>query len=198
MDKKVFFYILLFVFLFSQSVFAGFIAENTNKPNDLIYANQAQGYGVYVPVGVKLSVILSQELNSKTAVVGQNVNAILINDFRYRNQLIASSGSIVSGNIVFNKKASMAGKDAQMQVKFTTITTPYNNVIPISAVIETSDLSGILKGKNSNVSTIKDATVLNGGLGVAKALGTKGNEILILPNTKINIIFNQPITLGAT
>ena len=194
-----------------------------------------QGYALYVPAGTATNAILSQELNSSTASVGQTVSAILSEDFKYNGTVIAPAGSTISGTVTKNKKAGIANRNAEMEVRFTTIRTPYNNVIPVSAVISTNDLSGILKGgtkKDAAKEYAKDAvvgaglgavlgtamgamaggskgresgsvgrgaiygTALGGGLGVAKAVATKGENISIPSNSQINIVFDQPITLG--
>ena len=48
-----------------------------------------QGYALYVPAGATTTAVLSQELNSQTAVVGTAVSAVLTNDFMYNGTLIA-------------------------------------------------------------------------------------------------------------
>jgi hypothetical protein len=121
-----------------------------------------QGYALYVPAGITLDVVLSCEINSQSAVIGQTINAILTEDFIYNETTIASAGSVINGTIVSNKKAGYGNRNAQTQIKFTTIRTPYNNIIPISASIATDDLSGILKGataKDSAVEYAKDAAI---------------------------------------
>lgn len=105
-----------------------------------------QGYALFVPAGVTCSAILSNEINSLSAVVGQTINLVLPTDFKYNNKLIAPSGSTITGNIVQTNKAGYGNRNAKMQIKFTTIRTPYNNIIPINAVIATTDGTGILKG----------------------------------------------------
>ena len=188
-----------------------------------------QGYALYVPAGTTCQAVLSQEINSQSATVGQVINAILTEDFTYNGTTIATAGSTISGTVVSNRKAGFGGKNAQMQIRFTTIRTPYNNVIPISAIIVTDDSTGILKGgtaKDATKEYAKDTvigagagaalgtamgalsggsvgkgaiygTAIGGGLGVAKAVATKGEIISIPANSRLNLVFDQPITLGA-
>lgn len=137
-------------------------------------SDNLKGYVLYVPIGTTANAVLSQNVNSKSIVSGAVVNAILIEDFKYNGNLIASSGSVVQGNIVKAKKANLNAKYAQIQIRFTSIRTPYNNVIPISAIILTSDKSGIIKSEIE-----------------------EGGGIKLSANTKIKIYFDQPITLGA-
>lgn len=135
-------------------------------------ASNLQGYALFVPAGVTTTAVLSQEINSNSAVVGQSVNAILTQDFCYNNQVIAAAGSVIMGSVVSNQKAGFGNRNAKTMVKFTMIRTPYNNVIPISAVIATTDSTGVLKGgttKDSAKEYAKDTII---GAGSGAALGT--------------------------
>ena len=197
MNKKTYLYIALSLFLISSNAFgnANFQHANPSYEKD---SSTLQGYTLYVPTGARVSAVLSQEINSKTATVGQNISAILTEDFKYNGQLIAPSGSVILGSVV-SKRKSAIGENAQMQIRFTTIRTPYNNLIPINAIIATSDSTGILRGastKDSAKENAKDSTV-KGESGVVKAVAVKGKDIKIASNSQINIIFDQPITLGA-
>ncbi len=109
-------------------------------------SSNLQGYALFVPAGITCSAVLSNEINSLSAVAGQTINLVLPTDFKYNNKLIAPSGSTITGNIVQTNKAGYGNRNAKMLVKFTTIRTPYNNIIPINAVIATNDGSGILRG----------------------------------------------------
>ena len=199
MDKKIFLYILSFVLTVNVSALASVDSQYGKKPNDLSCNSQLQNYILHVPAGIKTTAILSQDINSKTALVGQPISAILTKDLKYNNELIAPSDSVISGNIVFNKRAGLSGKGAQMQIRFTTIRTPYNNIIPINALIETNDSTGIIKAADiKNTSSIAETAVaLDGALEAAKTITTKGNNILIPANSTISLVFDQPITLGA-
>ena len=233
MNKKAISALLLSTALFTPMTFAASNFKYTAPQNYYNqgynnYAQNLQGYALYVPAGATCSVVLSGELNSSSAVVGQTVSAILTEDFTYNGNLIASSGSTVLGTVTLAKKSGFGGRNAQLQVRFTTIRTPYNNIIPISAVIATDDSTGILKGgtaKDSSKEYLKDAvvgsgagavlgtalgamsggsvgkgaiygTAVGGGLGLAKAVATKGEAISVPANSKINLLFDQPITLG--
>lgn len=207
------------------------LADSNFKYTPQAQQNQSnlQGYALFVPAGVTCNAVLSQAINSKSAVVGQSVTAILMEDFTYNGSLIASSGSTIIGSIVQTRKAGFANRDAQIQIRFTTIRTPYNNIIPISAVIATSDSTGVLKagtakdaakeyakdtiigagagaalgtamGALSSGSVGKGAiygTALGAGIGVIKGAANKGDDIVIPANSQINLLFDQPITLGA-
>lgn len=131
-----------------------------------------QGYAIYVPAGITASAVLSTEINSQNAVVGSVVSAILVEDFIYNGTQIAGAGSVINGSIVSVKKAGYGNRNAQMQIRFTTIRTPYNNIIPISATVATSDLTGVLKGGTMKDSALEYAknTVIGSASGAV--LGT--------------------------
>ena len=196
MYKKILNYIFLTLLFIVQNAFAqndfGLSYNSTSSKNTPIEPMSAK-YTLYVPTGAKISAVLSQDINSNTAIVGQTIAAVLTEDFVYKNNVIASSGSVILGSIVFNRRAGIVGKNAQMQIRYTAIRTPYNNIIPISAVMETNDKTGILKG------SIKEGINANfgGGLALAKTVATRGDNIYIPSNSRVNIVFDQPITLGA-
>ena len=125
------------------------------------------------PSGTEKKAILAQIVSLKTAVVGQKVEAILLDDFIYDDNVIAPKNSVVIGSIVSYFNSEKTTDESTLHVKFTTIRTPYNNIIPISAVIKTDNENGVLKPDKET------------------------NEILLKPNKEINILFTQPITLSA-
>ena len=153
-----------------------FLSINLSSANN-VYASSKikpsenyQGFVVHVPCGATANVVLANEINSKNAVIGQSIEAILTKDFIYKDKIIASEGSVVNGSIVQFKKPMNNNEIPELQIKFTTIRTPYNNIIPISATILNGDDSDVLK-------SLKD--------------------IKIPANSKLTLYFDQPITLGA-
>lgn len=130
-----------------------------------------KGYVVVVPAGENMPVTTTMELNSSTATLGQAVSAILSNDFYYNNVLVAPAGSTVTGNVTFVKKDGRAGKNGQLQVRFTQINTPYGNIIPISAMIKTTDGTGILKAGTAKDTTKDYAKDVAVGSGVGAVAG---------------------------
>lgn len=143
-----------------------------------------------VPAGSNFQAVTTGELNSATMLLGQAVNLSLGQDFYYDNKLVAPAGSVVNGTVVHLKKASFAGRHGQLQIRFTSITTPYGQMIPIAGLIKTTDNTGILKGgtaKDTTKDYAKDLTigaasgavgglvmgaVSDGSVGKGAALGT--------------------------
>ena len=91
--------------------------------------------------------------------------------------MVAPAGSTLQGNVTLAKKGNHAGINGQLQVRFTQIVTPYGNVIPISAMIKTTDGTGILvagTAKDSAKTYVKDIGV---GAGAGALAGLVGGAI---------------------
>jgi len=131
-----------------------------------------QGYVVVVPAGTNIQVTTTSILGSDNLTLGQAVSAVLAQDFVYNGVTVAPAGSMVAGNVTLVRKGGHAGKNGQLQIRFTQITTPYGNVIPISAMVKTSDGTGILKSATASDSAkgyAKDAVI---GTAAGAILGT--------------------------
>ena len=77
---------------------------------------------------------------------GQTVTVALGSDFYYNGNLIAPAGSSVTGTALEVSKAKHGSMNGKLLLRFTQIVTPYGVQIPISAVIKTTDNSGVLVG----------------------------------------------------
>jgi len=130
----------------------------------------------YAPAGMVCNAVLSENIHSSSTVVGQNVSVILIDDLKYKGRVIASSGSTILGTITQNKIAGLGSNATKLRIRFTTIRTPYNNLIPVSAVVMTNDKSGYI-----TANTAENAE----------------NKVIMSANSKINLLFDQPITVTA-
>lgn len=149
-----------------------------------------QGTVFMVPVGAEFPATTVSELSSKNMLLGQAVSLTLGQDYYYDGKLVAPVGSLVNGTVVQLKKASFAGKNGQLQIKFTSIVSPFGQMIPISGQIKTTDGSGVLKGgtaKDTAIDYTKDiaigaaggvvsglvlGAVSGGSVGKGAALGT--------------------------
>ena len=130
----------------------------------------------YAPAGIVCDAVLSENINSFSTVVGQNVSVILLDDLKYKGKTIASSGSTIFGTVTQNKINGQGSDATKLRIRFTTIRTPYNNVIPVSAVVLTKDKTGyILASSDKNSS----------------------DSVILSANSKINLLFDQPITVTA-
>lgn len=129
----------------------------------------------YAPAGIVCDAVLSENIHSSSTVIGQNVSVILTDNLKYKNKVIASSGSVISGTIIQNKIAGKGSDSTKMKIRFTSIRTPYNNIIPISAVFLTNDKSGYIYADTNNAN----------------------DSIVMSANSKVNLLFDQPITVTA-
>ena len=102
--------------LFASVVLVGLLSLSANCASNYTYTqnqpefgydvnygyenSNLQGHAVYVPAGITCKGLLSQDLSSQSAVVGQEVNVILNEDFIYNGSVIAPVGSTVNGSIV--------------------------------------------------------------------------------------------------
>lgn len=162
MNKKTLAVMSLICILFGVNSSFGVAYLNKQSNMQVIGGNNQKGYSLFVPSGLSTNAILAVNINSKTAVQGQEVSAILLDDLKYNNVIIAGKESVFKGSIVLDKKKS-ADDTPLAKVIFTKIITPYNNSIPINA--------NLIYENKIMFENIKS-------------------------NTPINIIFNQPITLG--
>lgn len=136
------------------------------------YVAPLQGRVSVVPAGSCIPTITTSEISSATLTLGQSISVALGNDYYYNGQLIAPAGSQVNGNVIMVRKGGRAGKNGQLQVRFTNILTPYGQNIPISGKIRTDDGSGILYAATAKDTTKAYAKDLAIGSASGAVLGT--------------------------
>lgn len=169
MDKKMM--AILAVMLISAGI--SYSAENFNysqSPSAPVYQpanypSQSQipvngtlkGSVVTVPAGQDFQAVVTTPLSSETLTLGQNVSFALGSDFYYNNNLIAPAGSSVTGSVLQVSRAKRGSMNGKLLVRFTQIVTPYGIQIPISAVIKTTDNTGLLVG-GTKVDVAKEYT----------------------------------------
>lgn len=177
---------------------------------------------VSVPAGYSFNAYFMTPVNSATAYTGQEITLALGSDLYYREQLIATAGSAITGTVIEVLKAKHGTLNGKLTLRFTHILTPDGTDIPISAVIKTTDNSGVLVGdkdkdimKNTEVLSVSSKTIQsvtsintinqggfsymnsvgNGG-GLLKSVWDKGTDVDIPVNTQIELILTQPITVN--
>jgi len=116
-----------------------------------------KGRVVTVPAGETLPAYVSTPISSAFAYIGQSVSISLGSDFLYNGNMIAPAGSTVMGTVIEAKKAGRASTNGKLCIRFNQIMTPYGLQIPISAIIKTSDNSGVLVG-GTKVDVAKEYT----------------------------------------
>lgn len=108
--------------------------------------NTLKGNVVMVPSGVSMKAALTAPLSSEYTTTGQAVSMALNSDFYYDGKLIAPAGSTVYGTVIEASKAKRGSINGKLCVRFNQLFTPYGTQIPISAVIKTDDMTGVLQG----------------------------------------------------
>lgn len=108
--------------------------------------NTLKGRVITVPAGNQICAVASTPISSEFLTLGQPVAVTLGSDFYYNSTLIAPAGSSVLGTVTQVTKAKHGSMNGSLRLRFTEITTPYGSRIPISAMIQTDDGTGLLKG----------------------------------------------------
>lgn len=121
-------------------------AQYIQQPLQYAQNKTLQGNVTMVPAGTTVNARLIAPLSSEYATTGETVTMTLNEDFYYGNCLVAQAGSSISGTVIEASKAKRGGINGKLCVRFTRLYTPYGTQIPISAVIKTSDNSGVLIG----------------------------------------------------
>ena len=191
-----------------------------------INANTLKNRVVSVPAGNTFKGVFLAPVSSDSAYNGQEVSVALSNDFYYKNRLIAPAGSTVTGTVIDVSRARHGSVDGKLSLRFTHILTPSGNDIPISAIVKTTDDSGIIIGNKKwdflterernltgndtsivlrNTSAVHVNSVVRGnttmpalgsGGGLVKSIWDKGSEVYIPVSTSMDFILIQPITLN--
>ena len=121
------------------------------------YTQPLKGSVVLVPSGASMPAVLTAQISTETATLGQSVQLMLNEDFYYNNNLVAPMGSIVQGNVIELRKAKRGNINGKICVRFNNITTPYGVQIPISAIIQTDDGTGVLHA-GTKMDSVKEYT----------------------------------------
>lgn len=121
--------------------------NNYNLPTQTVSANHTlKGSVVTVPAGQNISAVVTAPISSATSFAGQSVSLALGSDFYHNGNLIAPAGSSVTGTVLEVSKAKHGSMNGKLLLRFTQIITPYGIQIPISAVVKTTDNTGVLLG----------------------------------------------------
>ncbi len=130
--------------------------QNFYNYTTTVSGNQTlKGSVVTVPAGQNVSVVVTTPISSANMSTGQNVTVALGSDFYYNGNLIAPAGSSITGTAIEVSKAKHGSMNGKLLLRFTQIVTPYGIQIPISAVIKTTDNTGVLIG-GTKADVVKD------------------------------------------
>lgn len=133
-----------------------------------------------VPVGTSFEIITNSEINTKKNHVGEIFTATLNQPISVSGDIIIPAGSEVFGQVTYSEDAGRVGRNAIMEIKFTSVKPPYGHKIPMMGKIITKDNSGVLRGGSlkqqlvKNVSSVAVTTV--GGVAVGTGIGALASE----------------------
>lgn len=162
------------------------VGDGTNQnQNYSPYANSNKtpfltGTVTTVPVGTSFEIITNAEINTKKNHVGEVFTATLNQPISVGSDIVIPAGSEVFGQITYSEDAGRVGRNAIMEIKFTSVKPPYGNKIPMMGKIVTKDNSGVLKGGSIKQQLIKNvssiAVTTTGGLAAGLGIGALASE----------------------
>ena len=141
----------------TQTTAAQSQASATKKPSTAL-----KGYAGKIDKGVKLNIYLQNAINTATAAEGDNVNAVLKEDWTYKEFTVAPAGSVVAGTVVKAHPAQLGSRNGSVDIVFNKIFTPNGKAIDIST--ETVEFDVTNEGRAKQVLT---STVLMAAFGAA-------------------------------
>ena len=111
-----------------------------------------QGRVATAPRGTNLEIVTNTTISSMTARLGDTFTATIEEPLIVDGQMVIPAGSEMIGQVTYIEQAGRIGKNATMDVRFTSVRLPNGEKVPINAKIITTDYSGVLRGgKNSNI-----------------------------------------------
>lgn len=156
---------------------------NANYVQPKTYSSDSlRGSVSTIPVGTAFQVVTNTNINTNRNTVGEIFTTRLNHPISVDGKIIVPAGSEVIGQVTYVEDAARVGKNAKMEIKFTSIKPQYGNRIPIVGKVLTKDNTGILKGgtlKEQLVSHVKTETVATAGgtlvgLGLGAVAGSAG------------------------
>lgn len=144
-----------------------------NNYNTYTYqAPQLQGRVSTAPAGSQVAGSLQQSLNSEYARVGDQVSIRLSAPLFAGNSMILPAGTLVEGQVASAKSAGRVGGNGEIELRFTQAQLPNGSRLPISARVQTTDGSGVIKAGTTANRVGKAAVKTGVGAGAGALLGT--------------------------
>ncbi len=165
--------------------------------------------------GTKIKVRMANEINSKSFGVNDTFSVRVAEPLEVRNVIVLPAELIVEGRITEVKRASLAGKDGDLEVVFETLRLEDGTKLDIEAVlvnelkVETSNTPTILAVIGGTaigaligaVSGSDNGALIGAGLGAGAGTGTallrKGKDVRIKTDETFEIKLAKKITLPA-
>lgn len=116
-----------------------------------------QGKVSVVPLGTSFQVVAGTTVSSSASQVGEMFTATLAEAVNVNGQEVIPAGSQVIGQVTYVEPAGRIGKNAKMDVRFTSIKLANGVKVPIAAKVVTVDKTGTLKGGSLKTQIVKAA-----------------------------------------
>lgn len=157
---------------------------STSKRTSTKESNSLKGYVAQIEKGTKFGAYLQNPINTSTASVGDEIIAVLTDNWTYNGYMVAPQGSVVYGSLSLAHSARYGSRNGRVVINFDRIVTPNGKTLNIST--EKIDFSVENDGKvSSTVKSVATGAIvgalgglivgaLSGGdhLGRAVAIGT--------------------------
>lgn len=150
-------------------------STTTNLQQDV---KPLQGRVVTAPRGTNFEVVTANTLNSMSSRVGDTFSASIGDPLIIDSQVVIPAGSEMIGQITFVESAGRVGKNALMDIRFTTVKLPNGERVPLNAKIITSDSSGVLRGGRKSNIVFKAAGTAAGTTAAGAVAGVSAGAIL--------------------
>lgn len=177
------------------------------------------GNVVYIDENTSFDVVLQSSINSASLTRNDTIAGTLVEDWVYKNNLIAPSGSVVYGRALDSKKAGLFFANGAMTITFDSILLPNGEQLPLTANIVTikangnrvvksaarvagGALVGVLTGVLYALASGGDVTrglaigaSMGAGGGLISSATSRGDEAEISAGTVINVRLTKPMNI---
>lgn len=179
-----------------------------------------EGNVIYIDENTSFEVVLQSSINSASLTNNDTIAGTLVNDWVYKNQLIAPSGSVVYGRALDSKKAGLFFANGTMTITFDSILLPNGEQLPLTANVVTIKAKGnrvaksaarVVSGALVGVFTGLMYALASGGdvsrgLAVGASMGaggglinsafSRGDDAEIPAGTIINVRLTKPMSIN--
>lgn len=198
----------------TNNVFHGYAEINEEFKEDSSILSEERAM---VEKGAKISMVVSNIINSENNVEGDEFFAEITSDVHTKKGIVIPAGSIAHGRIEEIEEAKRFNRDANVTLIFDYIATPDGREIPIDAKMTTKrnpiknaaivtaehaghavaggalgslvalNTLGVVGAIATNGYTLAGGAAVGAVVGLGFAMSKKGDEILLAPGDEINV-----------
>lgn len=195
--------------------------EVSSKAQKPAQPTTLKGFAGKIGKGEKLNVYLQSGINTSTAAAGNIVNAVLKQDWTYKEYTVAPAGSVVTGTIVEASPAKLGSRNGSVDIVFNKILTPDGKTLDISTEKVEFNVTNDGKAKQVLGSTLAMALLgaaiglgfaalgdtsnlasgaiigasIGGGSALVTGIAQKGVDAEIPAYTDIEIVLDKPVAV---